>query len=198
MGDSLAVVTLGGAAAAAVWVGGYRPAIIVAILGYLACNYLFIEPRGRLAFGGPGDLIGLLAYLFTSSLVIGFGEAMRLAQMRASERRELMQVTLGSIGDAVITTDVSGCVTYMNAVAESLTGWKARDAVGEPLDAVFRIVNEDTRQPVENPAAKALRAGVVVGLVNHTVLIRKDGASARLTTAPHRSGTSAATSLDAS
>jgi K+-sensing histidine kinase KdpD len=101
LGDSLAVVTLAGAVAA-VWVGGYRPAIVVAILGYLACNYLFIEPRGRLAFGSPGDPIGLLAYLFTSSLVIGFGEATRLAQMRASEQRELMQVTLGSIGDAVI------------------------------------------------------------------------------------------------
>jgi PAS domain S-box-containing protein len=64
----------------------------------------------------------------------------------------------------------------MNAVAESLTGWKARDAVGEPLDAVFRIVNEDTRQPVDNPAAKVLRGGVDVGLVNHSVLIRRDGA----------------------
>ena len=100
---------------------------------------------------------------------------MRLAQMRASERRELLRVTLRSIGDAVITTDVDGRVTYLNAVAESLTGWTQREAVGQPLDAVFRIVNEDTRQPVENPATKALREGVVVGLANHTVLIRKDG-----------------------
>ena len=95
--------------------------------------------------------------------------------MRASERRELFRVTLRSIGDAVITTDVEGRVTYMNAVAESLTGWNQADAVGQSLETVFRIVNEDTRQPVENPAMKALRDGVVVGLANHTVLIQKDG-----------------------
>ena len=102
-------------------------------------------------------MIGLLAYLFTGALIIGFGEVTRLAQMRASERRELMRVTLASIGDAVITTDVEGRITYMNAVAESLTGSLQRDAVGQPLETVFRIVNENTRQPVDNPAAKALR-----------------------------------------
>ena len=63
----------------------------------------------------------------------------------------------------------------MNAVAESLTGWANEEAMGQPLDAVFRIVNEETRQPVENPATRALREGVVVGLANHTVLIGKDG-----------------------
>jgi PAS domain S-box-containing protein len=63
----------------------------------------------------------------------------------------------------------------MNAVAESLTGWTKHDGAGRSLDAVFRIVNEETRRPVENPAAKALREGVVVGLANHTLLIRKDG-----------------------
>ncbi len=86
-----------------------------------------------------------------------------------------MRVTLASIGDAVITTDVEGRITSMNAVAESLTGSLQHDAVGQSLDSVFRIVNEKTRQPFENPAGKALRTGVVVGLANHTVLIRKDG-----------------------
>ncbi|HVH29864.1 MAG TPA: PAS domain S-box protein, partial [Vicinamibacterales bacterium] len=176
LGNALPLVTLFGAVAAAVWLGGgYRPAIVVAILGYIACDYLFIEPRGRFALGGFGDLIGLLAYLFTCSLIIGFGEATRIAQVRAAERREVLQVTLRSIGDAVITTNIEGRVTYLNAVAESLTGWMQRDAVGQPLDAVFRIVNEETRRPVENPATKAMRAGVVVGLANHTVLVRKDG-----------------------
>ena len=175
MGDTLPLVTLFGAVAAAVWVGGYRPAIVVVILGYLACAYLFIAPRGQLGLDKLGNLVGLVAYLFTCSLIIGFGEATRLAQVRASEQRELLRVTLGSIGDAVITTDIDGRVTYLNAVAESLTGWTQRDAVGQPLDRVFRIVNEDTRQPVENPATRALREGVVVGLANHTLLIRKDG-----------------------
>src|SRR4030095_13721947 len=61
MGAELPLVTLFCAVAAAVWVGGYRPAILVAILGYTACAYLFIEPRGRLDFADPGSLIGLLA-----------------------------------------------------------------------------------------------------------------------------------------
>jgi PAS domain S-box-containing protein len=174
MGDTLPLVTLFGAVAAAVWFGGYGPAIIVTSVGYLACAYLFIPPRGMLVFDLQ-EVIGLIAYVFTCALIIGFGEAMRKAQRRASERRELLQVTLRSIGDAVITTDNGGRVTYLNAVAESLTGWMQQDALGQPLDSVFRIVNEQTRRPVESPATKALREGVVVGLANHTVLIRKNG-----------------------
>jgi PAS domain S-box-containing protein len=174
MGDTLPLVTLFGAVAAAAWLGGYRPAIIVTTLGYLACAYLFIPPRGVLVFD-VSTVIGLVAYAFTCALIIGFGEAMRRAQRRANDGRELLQVTLRSIGDAVITTDNDGRVTYLNAVAESLTGWTRQDALGQPLDSVFRIVNEQTRQPVESPATKALREGVVVGLANHTVLIQKDG-----------------------
>ncbi len=175
MGDTLPLVTLFGAVAMAVWLGGYVPAVIVTVLGYLACNYFFIEPRGQIHLAEPGILIGIVAYLFTCSLIIGFGEAMRHAQMRASQRREVLRVTLHSIGDAVITTDVDGRITYMNAVAESLTGWTHREAIGQSLDAVFRIVNEDTRQRVPNPATKALRDGVVVSLANHTILLQKGG-----------------------
>jgi len=175
MGDALPLVTVFGAVAAAVWIGGYAPAALVTILGYLACAYLFIEPRGALAVGRFQNAVGLVAYLFTCSLIIGIGEAMRFAQRRARERGELLRVTLGSIGDAVITTDLEGHVTYLNAVAESLTGWLQRDAFGRPLDAVFRVVNEQSRQAVENPATRALREGTTVGLANHSILIRKDG-----------------------
>jgi PAS domain S-box-containing protein len=175
MGDALPLVTLFGAVATAVWLGGYLPAVIVTIPGYLVCSYFFIEPRGHIHLADPGILIGLLAYLFTCSLIIGFGEAMRHAQIRAGQRRDVLRVTLHSIGDGVITTDVDGRITYMNTVAESLTGWTQREAVGQSLDAVFRIVNEDTREPVANPATKALRDGVVVGLANHTVLLQKGG-----------------------
>jgi len=175
MGDALPLVTLFGAVAASVWAGGYGPAFLSAILGYFACAYLFIAPRGLFVFD-TSNQVGLVAYLFTCALIVGFGQAARFAQMRANERRELLRVTLSSIGDAVITTDVDGNVTYLNAVAESLTGWTRPDAQGQQLTKVFRIVNEDTRAPVESPATKALREGVVVGLTNHTILIRKDGA----------------------
>src|SRR5579872_7519964 len=88
---------------------------------------------------------------------------------------EWCRVTLASIGDAVITTDTAGHVTFLNAVAESLTGWTLPEAAGQPLDSVFRIINEESRQPVESPTVRALRDGVVVGLANHSLLIAKDG-----------------------
>lgn len=175
MGSSMPLVTLFGAVAAAVWVGGYQPAIVATILGYLACAYLFIEPRGHLNISLAGNVTGLLAYLFTCSLIIGIGEAMRAERQRANLRGELLNVTLRSIGDAVITTDVEGRITALNTVAESLTGWLEREAIGQPLDVVFNIVNETTRKPVENPATRALREGIVVGLANHTVLLKKGG-----------------------
>ena len=175
IGDALPFVTLFGAVAAAVWLGGFGPGTLVTILGYIAAEYLFIPPRGSLLLGTAADVVGLLAYLFTCALIIAIGEAMRRAQYEASTRFEMLQVTLRSIGDAVITTDTAGRITSLNAVAESLTGWEKRDAIGEPLEAVFRIVNEDSRNPVESPAARALRHGAVVGLTNHTVLVGKDG-----------------------
>ncbi|HEV8000599.1 MAG TPA: CHASE3 domain-containing protein, partial [Planctomycetaceae bacterium] len=91
------------------------------------------------------------------------------------EQREWLRTTLASIGDAVIATDISGRVTYVNPVAEWLTGWSNVAALGQTLETVFPIVNEHTRRPVENPALRALREGTIVGLANHTVLIAKDG-----------------------
>jgi PAS domain S-box-containing protein len=89
--------------------------------------------------------------------------------------RERLRITLASIGDAVISTDAEGRVTYLNGVAESLTGWTQAEAAGRPLQDVFQVVNEYTRQPAENPALRALREGVGVGLTNDTVLIARDG-----------------------
>lgn len=175
MGDALPLVTLFGAVAAAVWVGGYRVAIPVTLIGYAACHYLFISPRGHFDLSNRANLVGLIAYLFTCSLIIFFGEAARVAQTRVTQSREVFRVTLRSIGDAVITTDNQANLTYINEIGEALTGWSHEDALGQPLDRVFRIVNEVSRKPVENPAMRALRQGVVVGLANHTVLIKKDG-----------------------
>src|SRR5688572_14655194 len=175
MGDAFPLVTLFGAVAAAAWLAGFRLAIPVSLIGYAACHYLFIPPRGNFDLGNVGIQVGFVAYLFTCGLIITFAEIAKVAHARATERREIFRVTLRSIGDAVITTDIKGRVTYVNEVAESLTGWSLKEALDEPLDRVFPIVNEVTRQPVENPATRALREGLVVGLANHTVLIKKDG-----------------------
>lgn len=100
---------------------------------------------------------------------------LRIANAETGASRDLLQTTLASIGDAVIATDAVGNVTFMNAVAETLTGWKQADATGQPLDKVFKIVNEQTRATVDSPAATVLREGAVVGLANHTLLIARDG-----------------------
>jgi PAS domain S-box-containing protein len=97
------------------------------------------------------------------------------AEQLAIENAERLRATLASIGDGVITTDIDGRITNMNAVAESMTGWTADEASGMSSTRVFDIVNETTRQPVENPVRRALREGPVVGLANHTALIAKDG-----------------------
>lgn len=95
-------------------------------------------------------------------------------QLRIS--REQYAVTLSSIGDAVITTDAKQKVTFLNAEAERLTGWKRAEALGQYLPAVFPIVNEYTREPVADPAQVVLREGKTVGLANHTLLLSKSGA----------------------
>jgi PAS domain S-box-containing protein len=175
LGDTLPLVTIFGAVALAVWFGGYWPAILATLLGYLAASLLFIPPRGAIDVVTPANLVGLVAYLFTCALIIGLGQVARRAHQRAQERGELLRMTLQSIGDAVVTTDTLGRVATMNAIAESLTGWSQRDAMGHPLEEVFRIVNEDTRAPVESPADRAVREGVIVGIANHTLLIDKSG-----------------------
>jgi diguanylate cyclase (GGDEF)-like protein/PAS domain S-box-containing protein len=88
---------------------------------------------------------------------------------------ERAQVTLNSIGDAVISTDVAGHVTYLNAVAEGMTGWSLQEASGRMLQEVLRIVDGDTREPALNPLALAILQNQTVGLSAHCVLIRRDG-----------------------
>jgi len=90
------------------------------------------------------------------------------------DERELLHITLTSIGDGVIVTDAAGRVTFLNSMAETLTEWTITEAKGAALGTVFHIVNEETRLPVENPAMRALQEGVVVGLANHTLLIGKN------------------------
>ena len=115
-------------------------------------------------------MVGAFSWLLHRSL-----SARQKAAAVLAEQKERLRTTLASIGDAVISTDTLGRITNMNAVAESLTGWKTAEATGRQLDSVFRIVNEKTRQPVHNPATKAMKEGVIVGLANHTVLIAKGG-----------------------
>ena len=101
--------------------------------------------------------------------------AIRTVTAELAAQHELLRVTLHSIGDAVITTDATGAVTWLNPVAERMTGWLNREAKGRPVGQVFHIVNEETRAPTENPVAICLQQGKLAGLANHTVLISRNG-----------------------
>jgi PAS domain S-box-containing protein len=123
----------------------------------------------------------IASFTAAASFALLYGLAIRgLAERRRSadairDQREWLHVTLSSIGDAVIATDTNGRVTFMNSVTEYLTGWNRREAIGRPLGEIFQIVNAQTRQPAENPAARVLREGAVLGMANHTRLIARDG-----------------------
>ena len=93
---------------------------------------------------------------------------------RVRTSKEWLSTVLSSIGDAVIASDTDGKVMFMNSVAESLTGWQQDEAIGKPLNTIYKVEDESTGEKVENPVEKILREGVIVGLANHTILITKD------------------------
>jgi PAS domain S-box-containing protein len=126
--------------------------------------------------GLTGGALGLLAVAAFAALLAGHLRSRSRAAAALFEQKEILRATLASIGDAIIATDTRQQVTFVNPVAARLTGWGGDRAVGRPLEEVFQIVHETTREAVENPAARALREGVVVGLANHTVLIGRDRA----------------------
>ena len=126
-----------------------------------------------------GLVAGLTALVLVTAFVTLQQRSFRSRAVAADalfEQKELFRTTLASIGDAVISTDRGARVTFLNPVAEELTGWRSSEAEGEPLASVFEIVNEETRAPVQNPALRALRDGSVVALQNHTVLVARSGA----------------------
>ena len=173
-------ITLFGAIAFAVWYGRWKPAVLAAVIGFVGANFFIIEPVESIHLDGL-LLFDAIGYGLSAGMIIVIGEGMHRAHQRyrheAEERNrtaQTLRVTFESIGDGLLTTDADARVTFLNPIAEQLTGWNLSDAVGQPLETVFEILNEQTRETVENPVRKALREGLIVGLANHTVLIRKD------------------------
>jgi PAS domain S-box-containing protein len=161
------------------WYGGPGPGLLAAALGaVIGAHYSADLNVART--GGYVALSLVIIWAITAfrranvRLRQETAERIRLEEEEKRERK-WSHITLASIGDAVITTDGDGRVNFMNPVAESLTGWSLAEAMGKPLGEVFHIAHEDTLTPVENPLDRVLREGVVVGLANHTVLVRRDG-----------------------
>ncbi|MFP4468306.1 MAG: PAS domain S-box protein [Bacteroidales bacterium] len=145
--------------------------------------------RADIAINGQG--IGYIQVLYTDQQLVFLPEEDKLLRNAArltglffqrreaiakiQEQRENLRITLQSIGDGVITTDVEGLVTNMNPIAEKMTAWPLKEALHKPLDEVFRIVNARTKKIAGNPARKVLKKGKIVGMANDTVLIARDG-----------------------
>ena len=130
---------------------------------------------GVAAGGTLGASILLIAFFLLRREIRLHQKLNRELDNRVSERTEDLRITMESIGDAVLATDQTGAITLLNREAERITGWPASEALGQPLEKVFVTVNEDTRVAAENPATRAMREGLVVGLANHTVLVARDG-----------------------
>ncbi len=123
-------------------------------------------------------LVGLLGFLYV--VLRRTDQGIIAQQEKLVESEEHLKATLYSIGDGVISTDIKGCVTGMNGVAESLTGWPIAEARGKELKDVFHIVNGHTREIVENPVNKVLVIDEIVMLTNNTILIARDGSECQI------------------
>jgi PAS domain S-box-containing protein len=175
IGDHTPFMTFFPAVILSAYFGGLGPGLVATFLSAAGSAFFLLEPHWSFEVHDPADVLALGLFTLTGVILSVLSESLHRSRRRiqASERR--YAVTLASIGDAVIATDTRARVTFLNPAAEALTGWPLADALGRPLAEVFRIVNEQTRQPVEDPAAKVLRLGTVVGLANHTALVARDG-----------------------
>ena len=175
IGGDLPYLTFFSAVMVAAWYGGLRPGLLATGLCLASTAALIVVPEIDRDGLRPVHAVGLAWFGLTGMLIsVAAGQLHRTRENHRLDADRL-RTTLTSIGDGVIVTDRDGLVLSLNAVAERLTGWTSADAAGTPLERVFVIVNEDTRQPVDSPAMRALASGTIVGLANHTLLVAKDG-----------------------
>jgi PAS domain S-box-containing protein len=157
------------------WFGGFRAGVLSLAISTVAADYFFVEPAHAFSLRNPVDAVTSVIFVVVGLGMALLSDAQRRAELAERVQRQQMETTLASIGDAVIATDINGVVTFLNPIAESLTGWTQQEAMGQALERVFHIVDEQTMGQVENPALRAMREGVIVGLANHTVLISRKG-----------------------
>ncbi len=161
---------------------GWKPAIFATGIGFLAADWIFVPPRFAVTPFTVRGIIALASFCLTAGIIIMLAELMRRAERHFRENalalageREQWRVTLASIGDAVVTTDERGAVTFLNPVAEKLSGWTNDEARGRPVAEVIPLFHEETGEPVVNPVEEVLRDRVVIAMANHTVLRQRGG-----------------------
>ena len=160
--------------AVATWYGGLTGGLTAAVLTLMLLEYFFYAPPNAIIIDAAFFVhAGVLALAVVAAGLARNGYLKTQHALRESEWR--WATTLSSIGDAVIATDMAGHVSFMNKAAETLTSWSLEEALGQPVQEVFNIIGEAARTRVEDPVGRVLETGLVVGLANHTLLVRRDG-----------------------
>ncbi|MDR3457296.1 MAG: PAS domain S-box protein [Verrucomicrobiae bacterium] len=157
------------------YLGGLGPGLVATAIATIGAQYYLIPPTHSFLFANVMDFVQWLFLVASGVLASILNEALHRARRHANVSQQLNQVTLASIGDGVISTDDKGRVTFLNVEAERLTGWTNAEAAGQPLHLVFRIINDQTREVVEDPVKRVFRTGAAVSLANHTALIARNG-----------------------
>jgi diguanylate cyclase len=151
------------------------PVIFITALGDTNSKVEGFDVGGSDFISKPFDEAEVLSRIKNQLEITGLNKQLREANRKLEIEKELMSITLMSIGDGVICCDTNARVTMINEVAMALTGWYGDSAIGKPFNIVFNIINEVTRKLDFDPVAKVLTTGNVIGLANHTILISKEG-----------------------
>jgi PAS domain S-box-containing protein len=160
---------------------GFWPGLLATAVASLLVGYWIFPPRGHFALARTSDTTALAFFFGMGVFMSVVAERYRRDRRRiaAHEKDQAVQewqrVTLSSIGDAVLATDIAGRISFLNPVAAGLMGWNEQEAQGQPVQRVLQIVKEQTGAPAENIVARVLKEGRTVELANHTALVTRDG-----------------------
>jgi len=169
------------AVAVSAWYGGFGPGVFATALATLAGDYFLMPPTHTFGSLAPNDAVRIVLFAFGSILIAVLMEVRKRSAEAIRQEREWLRVVLASISDGVIATDTNGHVTFMNHVAQDLTGWSQREVEGKPLTGFFKIIDEKTRDPLSNPVTQVIVSGKVVITSSATLLVSKSGSEIPIT-----------------
>ncbi|MDD5641959.1 MAG: DUF4118 domain-containing protein, partial [Syntrophales bacterium] len=157
------------------YAGGLGPGLAATLMSAATTGYFIIPPRYFFYFADRADGVQWLILLVNGIFISALSEALHRSRQRAEKSWLLQAVTLASVGDGVITTDIRGNITFLNPEAERLTGWRQQEATGRPLSAIFSIINAETRQPGTEEVEKVLLSGERAILADDLILLNREG-----------------------
>ena len=155
--------------------GGFGPGLAATLVAAIGVPYFLLDPQYSLSIAKAANRVSWLLLIAIGVVTSALIEALHRSRGRLEATERLSAVTLASIADAVVTTDVDGRVAFLNAEAERMTGWASPEAAGRPLHEVLRVVRADSREPLDDPVPQILRASAPVALAQDVLLVARDG-----------------------